>query len=87
MEKSRTTYFTQLKDCDVIIKNVPCLKCGQCGDVVFRASVVEKIVDILDNLEKITSKISIIQLLESRIIFNLFRNRISSITNIKFWIV
>lgn len=60
MEESKTTYFAQLKDCYVIIENVPCLKCDQCGDTVFRGSVAEKIDDILDDLEKIVSKISII---------------------------
>ena len=60
MQESTTTYFAQLKNCYVIIENVPCLKCRQCGDVVFRGSVVEKIDDILDDLEKIVSKISII---------------------------
>lgn len=56
MEEGKTSYFAQLKECYVIIENVPCLKCSQCGDVVFRGSVVEKI----DNLEKIVSRISII---------------------------
>ena len=60
MEESKTTYFAQLKDCYVIIENVPCMKCGQCGEVVFRNSIAEKIDDILDDLEKIVSKISII---------------------------
>lgn len=60
MEETKTTYFAQLKDCYVIIENVPCMKCGQCGEVVFRNSIAEKIDDILDDLEKIVSKISII---------------------------
>ncbi len=60
MQEDTTSYFAQLKECYVIIENVPCLKCAQCGDVVFRGSVVEKIDDILDGLEKIVSKISII---------------------------
>lgn len=60
MEESTTTYFAQLENCYVIIENVPCMKCVQCGDVVFRGSVMEKIDEILDNLEKIVSKISII---------------------------
>ncbi len=60
MVESKTSYFAQLKDCYVIIENVPCMKCRQCGDVIFRSSVVEKIDDILDNLEKIVSKISIV---------------------------
>lgn len=60
MLEDKTTYFAQLKDCYVILENVPCLKCTQCGEVVFKGSVVEKIDDILDSLEKIVSKISII---------------------------
>lgn len=60
MKESKTSYFAQLKSCYVIIENVPCLKCAQCGDEVFRGSVVEKIDDILDDMEKIMSKISII---------------------------
>lgn len=59
MEESKTTYFAQLKDCYVIIENVPCMKCSQCGEAVFRNSIAEKIDDILDDLEKIVSKISI----------------------------
>lgn len=60
MEESKTTYFARLENCYVIIENVPCLKCAQCGDEVFRSSVAEKIDEILDDLEKIVSKISII---------------------------
>lgn len=60
MEEGKTSYFAQLIDCYVIIENVPCLKCEQCGDVVFRNSVAEKIDGILDRLEKVVSKISIV---------------------------
>lgn len=60
MAESTTVYFAQLKDCYVIIENVPCLKCTECGDVVFRGSTAERIDDILDKLEKIVSKVSII---------------------------
>ena len=60
MVESTSTYFAQLKSCYVIIENVPCLKCMQCGDVVYRSSTAEKIDDILDKLEKIVSKVSIV---------------------------
>ena len=60
MVESTSTYFAQLKNCYVIIENVPCLKCMQCGDVVYRSSTAEKIDDILDSIEKIASKIFIL---------------------------
>lgn len=59
MLEDKTTYFTKLEHCYVIIENVPCLKCSQCGDEYFVNSVAQKIDDILDSLEKITSKIFI----------------------------
>ena len=30
--KSTTTYMTAYKNCYIIIKNVPCQKCSQCGE-------------------------------------------------------
>ncbi|MCC8150565.1 MAG: type II toxin-antitoxin system MqsA family antitoxin [Lachnospiraceae bacterium] len=59
MDDAVTTYFAQLNNGYVIIENVPCRKCGQCGEEFFSASVLEKIDDILERLEKIASKIFI----------------------------
>ncbi|OUP80750.1 hypothetical protein B5F07_19790 [Lachnoclostridium sp. An169] len=60
MEEAKTTYFAQLNDCYVIIENVPCMKCSQCGDEFLKSSAAEKIDDILDGIEKIASKIYIL---------------------------
>jgi len=60
MTPAKESYFARLKDCYVIIENVPCYKCDQCGETVYSASVMEKIEDILENLEKIASKIFIV---------------------------
>ena len=59
MNESVTTYFAQLHNCYVIIENVPCVQCQQCGETVFSASVLERIDEILESLEKIASKIFI----------------------------
>ena len=60
MTESASAYFAQLNGCYVIIENVPCWKCEQCGEILYKASVLEKIEDILDALEKISSKIFIV---------------------------
>lgn len=59
MVQSVTTYFSQLNNCYVIIENVPCMKCEQCEEDFFTMSVLEKIDAILEQLEKIYSKIFI----------------------------
>lgn len=60
MEESETTYFAQFKNCYVIIENVPCMKCEQCGESVLKNSIAERIDDILDEYENMVNKISVI---------------------------
>lgn len=60
MLDATTTYFAKLKNCYVIIENVPCRKCDQCGEEYFPASVLERIDEILDKAEQIASKIYIL---------------------------
>lgn len=58
--EATTTYFSQIKNCYVIIENVPGMKCEQCGEEFFSTSILEHIDGILERLGKIASKIFII---------------------------
>ena len=60
MKEGRGTYFAALAHCYVIIEHVPCYICEQCGEIVYTASVLEKIDQILEQVEKIASKIFIV---------------------------
>ncbi len=60
MVDSTTAYFAQLHNCYVIIENVPCKTCPQCGETYFSASVMEKIDDILDRVEQLGSKVAVL---------------------------
>ena len=59
IDNSVTTYFAQVNNCYVIIENVPCQKCHQCGETLFSMDVLEKIDDILESIEKLVSKVII----------------------------
>ena len=43
MKPSKTTYFARLNNCYVIIENVPCLKCEQCGEEFLNTFLGEKL--------------------------------------------
>ncbi len=60
MTEDTNSYFVKLSNCYVIIENVPCYKCKQCGEVYYKASVLENIDEILESLEHIASKIFIL---------------------------
>ena len=59
MKPSTTIHTVQLKNCVVVIKNVPCM-CEQCGEVVLSADTVEKIERILQTVEKAVAEITVV---------------------------
>jgi YgiT-type zinc finger domain-containing protein len=65
MVANTNTYFAQLPNGDVIIENVPCLKCTQCGEVVYSTSVMERIDEILKTAQAVASKIFIMNYTEA----------------------
>ncbi len=65
MVASTNTYFAQLPNGYVIIENVPCLKCTQCGEVVYSTSVMERIDEILKAAQAVASKIFIMNYTEA----------------------
>lgn len=60
MKPDMTIHTVQLKNGAVVIQNVPCLKCEQCGEVVLSADTVEKIEHILQTVEKAVAEITVV---------------------------
>jgi len=60
MTSSTTTYMEDLGNCIVIIKNVPCMKCPQCGEVSYSGSVVRRIEQIVDDLKGALTEVAIV---------------------------
>lgn len=48
---STTTYYTNLHGCKVIIENVPCFKCQNCGHELFPVLVMVKIEKLLNMIQ------------------------------------
>ena len=59
-EAQHDIHTVQLKNCVVVIKNVPCMECEQCGEVVLSADTVEKIERILQTVEKAVAEITVV---------------------------
>jgi YgiT-type zinc finger domain-containing protein len=43
MSEGFTTHVADLGNCIIIIRNVPCLKCTQCGETAYIGAVVKQI--------------------------------------------
>ena len=60
MIEATTTYFEQLENTIVIIKNVPCHKCTQCGEVTYDGAVVRRLEQITEQLKKALTEVAIV---------------------------
>ena len=55
-----TTYMADLGNCIIIIKNVPCHRCTQCGEESFSGDIVQKIEEIIDRLRGTLTEIAVV---------------------------
>lgn len=59
-EPSKTTYMTDYNGCYIIIKNVPCKKCTQCGEEYLSGDTLEKIEEIIQKLKGLLTEIAVV---------------------------
>ncbi len=58
-EKGITTSVTDLGDCLVIVRNVPCFKCPECDEVIYTGDIVQQLERIISSAKKTLQEISI----------------------------
>ena len=61
IENSFTNYMADLNGHFVIIKNVPCHKCRQCGEISFSGKTATRIEEIIEDLNKILTEVAIVE--------------------------
>lgn len=60
IEKTTTTYMTEYDGCYIIIKNVPCSKCTQCGEEYLNGITLQKIEAILAKLKDALTEFAVV---------------------------
>lgn len=60
IKKDTTTYMTEHNGCYIIIKNVPCTKCTQCGEEYLNGVTLQKIESILEKLKNTLTEIAVV---------------------------
>ena len=60
VKKSTTTYMTEVNSCYIIIKNVPCTKCSQCGEEYLNGRTMQKIETIIAKMKNMLTELAIV---------------------------
>lgn len=59
IKKSTTTYVVNYKGCIIIIKNVPCEECEQCGEIYYTDEVAGHLETMVNMMKKMMQEISV----------------------------
>ena len=59
-EKGFTTDVTDLGNCLIIVRNVPCFKCTECNEIIYTGDVMKRLEEIIAEAKKLTQEISIV---------------------------
>ncbi|MBQ1506935.1 MAG: type II toxin-antitoxin system MqsA family antitoxin [Ruminococcus sp.] len=60
------THVVDMKKYIIIIRNVPCLECKQCGDSVYNDDVVSRLDEIVKSLRDFMGEIAVIEYSSTR---------------------
>jgi len=55
-----TNHFADLGSSMVIVKNVPCRKCEQCGEIIYTGVVIRRIEQIVNTLKNALTEIAVV---------------------------
>jgi YgiT-type zinc finger domain-containing protein len=55
-----TTHVVNYKDCVIIVKNVPCEECEQCGEKYYSDEVARHLEQIVNTAKQLMQEISVI---------------------------
>ena len=65
LQNATTTYMTDYNGCYVIINNVPCTQCTQCGEVYLNGVTLQNIERILEQLKAVLTEIAVVDYTQS----------------------
>lgn len=60
VKESTTTHVVNYNGCVIVIKNVPCEECEQCGEKFYTDEVAEQLEKMVDSAKKLMQEISVI---------------------------
>ena len=60
LENSTTSHVVTLDNCIIIVKNVPCTQCTQCGETFFDDDVADKLERIVKELRNAITEIAVV---------------------------
>lgn len=60
VKQNATTHVVNYKGSVIVIKNVPCEECEQCGEIFYTDEVAERLEEIVNTAKKLLQEVSVL---------------------------
>ncbi len=67
MKQSTRTHVVDFKSCIVIVRNVPCLECGLCGEAYYTDEVQKRLDEIVMVMKDFMTEIAVVEYTENKV--------------------
>lgn len=59
MQNGYTTHTVDLGKCCIVIRRVPCMKCDECGEIVFSGTVMATLEKLMDTMQSALTEVAV----------------------------
>ena len=66
MEESVTSHVVTLEHCVIVVKDVPCMCCSQCGESYFSDEIADELEKIVENFRRVKTEIAVVNYAAAR---------------------
>lgn len=60
VKESVTTHVVNYRNCIIVIKNVPCEECEQCGEKFYTDEVTERVEELVSAAKRLMQEVAVI---------------------------
>ena len=61
MKQGSTTFTLDTGECCIVIRGVPCLKCDECGEIIYSAEVSDNIERIVKTAKQALTEVAVVK--------------------------
>ena len=66
MQEGVTSHAVTLEHCVIVVKDVPCIRCSQCGESYFSDEIADELERIVENFRKAKTEIAVVNYVAAR---------------------
>lgn len=65
MANDKTTFVADMGACCIVIRNVPCMRCEICSEIVYSLEVMERLEELVALVQKAVAAVTVLEYTEA----------------------